>query len=114
MSEKMTREDVARIARECSIGVSEGNTFADDCYISVLYRFAHKVIEHFLDTTGQYVTNDASREEAIQAAVESEREACAKGCETSVAGFGSETEWADGYIQAAKDIAEGIRTRGEK
>ena len=43
-----------------------------------------------------------------------EREACAKGCETSVAGFGSETEWADGYIQAAKDIAEGIRARGEK
>ncbi len=42
-----------------------------------------------------------------------EREACAKGCETSVAGFGSETEWADGYIQAAKDIAEGIRARGE-
>ena len=41
-----------------------------------------------------------------------EREACAKGCETSVAGFGSETEWADGYIQAAKDIAEGIRARG--
>ena len=42
-----------------------------------------------------------------------EREACAKGCETSVAGFGSETEWADGYIQAAKDIAEGIRARGD-
>lgn len=43
-----------------------------------------------------------------------EREACAKGCETSVAGFGSETKWDDGYIQAAKDIAEGIRARGEK
>ena len=48
---------------------------------------------------------------ALVAAVE--REACAKGCETSVAGFGSETEWADGYIQAAKDIAEGIRARGD-
>ena len=78
MSEKMTREDVVRVARECDIHVSEGNTFADDCYISVLYRFAHKVIEHFLATTGQYVTNDASREAAIQAAVEAEREACAK------------------------------------
>lgn len=42
-----------------------------------------------------------------------EREACAKGCEASVAGFGSETEWAYGYIQAAKDIAEGIRARGD-
>ena len=53
MSEKMTREDVVRVARECDIHVSEGNTFADDCYISVLYRFANKVIEHFLTTTGQ-------------------------------------------------------------
>ena len=53
MSEKMTREDVVRMARECDIHVSEGNTFADDCYISVLYRFANKVIEHFLTTTGQ-------------------------------------------------------------
>ena len=78
MSEKLTREDVVRMARECDIHVSEGNTFADDCYISVLYRFANKVIEHFLATTGQYVTNDASREAAIQGAVEAEREACAE------------------------------------
>ena len=78
MSEKMTREDVVRIARECDIHVSEGNTFADDCYISVLYRFANKAIEHFLATTGQYVTNDASREAAIRAAVEAEREALSK------------------------------------
>ena len=78
MSEKMTREDVVRMARECDIHVSEGNTFADDCYISVLYRFANKVIEHFLTTTGQYVTNDASREAATQAAVEVEREALSK------------------------------------
>ena len=47
----MTREDIVRVARECGIHVSEGNTFADDCYISVLYRFAHKAIEHFLATT---------------------------------------------------------------
>ena len=78
MSEKLTREDVVRMARECDIHVSEGDTFADDCYISVLYRFANKVIEHFLATTGQYVTNDASREAAIQAAVEAERKACAE------------------------------------
>ena len=78
MSEKMAREDVVRMARECEIHVSEGNTFADDCYISVLYRFANKVIEHFLTTTGQYVTNDASREAATKAAVEAEREALSK------------------------------------
>ena len=114
MSEKMTREDVARVARECGIHVSEGNTFADDCYVSVLYRFAHKVIEHFLDTTGQYVTNDASREAAIQAAVEAEREACAKGIEDSTDGMGAFGERSESYLQAAKDIAEGIRTRGVK
>lgn len=78
MSEKMTREEVVRMARECDIHVSEGNTFADDCYISVLYRFANKVIEHFLTATGQYVTDDANREAAIQAAVEAEREALSK------------------------------------
>ena len=74
----MTREDVVRMARECDIHVSEGNTFADDCYVSVLYRFANKAIEHFLTTTGQYVTDDANREAAIQAAVEVEREALSK------------------------------------
>ena len=74
----MTREDVVRMARECDIHVSEGNTFADDCYVSVLYRFANKAIEHFLTTTGQYVTDDANREAAIQAAVEAEREALSK------------------------------------
>lgn len=74
----MTREYVVQMARECDIHVSEGNTFADDCYISVLYRFANKAIEHFLTTTGQYVTDDANREAAIQAAVEAEREALSK------------------------------------
>ena len=74
----MTREDVVRMARECEIHVSEGNTFADDCYISVLYRFANKVIEHFRTTTGWYVTDDANCEAAIQAAVDAEREALSK------------------------------------
>ena len=74
----MTRKGHCPHLRGCDIQVSEGNTFADDCYISVLYRFANKAIEHFLATTGQYVTNDATREAAIQAAVEAEREACAE------------------------------------
>jgi len=107
MSEKMTREDVVRIANDSGIHVSDGNTFADDCYISVLYRFAHKVIEHFLATTGQYVTNDASREAAIQAAVEAEREACAKVCENFNAGH-QDCNYYD------KAMAAAIRARGEK
>lgn len=110
MSEKMTRKDIVRIARECDIQVSEGNTFADDCYISVLYRFANKAIEHFLATTGQYVTNDASREAAIQAAVEAEREACAEIAANTVC---------DEHIPTGIKIygtraAKAIRARGEK
>ena len=105
MSEKMTREDVVRMARECGISVSEGNTFADDCYISVLYRFAHKVIEHFLTTTGQYVTNDASREAAIQAAVAVEREECAKVCEKMPR---------KGYWITKEEAAAAIRARSEQ
>lgn len=36
----MNRDDVIRMAREANIHVIENNTFADDMYISVLYRFA--------------------------------------------------------------------------
>jgi hypothetical protein len=36
----MTREDIIRMAREANISVFENNSFADDLYISVLYRFA--------------------------------------------------------------------------
>ena len=39
----MNREDVARMAREAGINVTEGNSFSDDMYISVLYRFANIV-----------------------------------------------------------------------
>ena len=109
MSEKMTREDVARIASDSGIHVSEGNTFADDCYISVLYRFANKVIEHFLDTTGQYVTNDASREAAIRAAVEAEREACAEIAASTVC----DEHLPTGIKIYGTRAAKAIRARGE-
>lgn len=110
MSEKMTREDIIRMARECGISVSEGNTFADDCYISVLYRFAHKVIEHFLATAGQYVTNDVSREAAIQAAVEAEREACAEIAASTVC----DEHLPTGIKIYGTRAAKAIRARGEK
>ena len=106
----MTREDVVRMARECDIHVSEGNTFADDCYVSVLYRFAHKVIEHFLATTGQYVTNDASREAAIKAAVEAEREACAEIAANTVC----DEHLPTGIKIYGTRAAKAIRARGEK
>ena len=110
MSKKMTRKDIVRIARECDIQVSEGNTFADDCYISVLYRFSNKAIEHFLATTGQYVTNDASREAAIQAAVEAEREACAEIAASTVC----DEHLPTGIKIYGTRAAKAIRARGEK
>lgn len=39
--------------------------------------FSHAVIEDFLTRSGQYLTNDVSREAAIAEAVAVEREACA-------------------------------------
>lgn len=81
MSEKMTREDVVRMARAAR-PAEPSHPFNPWCASDeALALFANKVIEHFLATTGQYVTNDASREAAIQAAVEAEREACAQVCE---------------------------------
>ena len=121
MSEKMTRDDVVRMAHESgfakgtephSVVVRHSNGSWVGVYAE-LNVFAHKVIEHFLDTTGQYVTNDASREAAIQAAVEAEREASAKAIENSMSGVLVNSDWANGYVQATKDIAEGIRARGE-
>lgn len=52
----MNREEVIALAREANISVFEDNTFADDMYISVLYRFANLVAA-------------------------AEREACAKVCD---------------------------------
>jgi hypothetical protein len=51
----MNRDDIIRMAREAGIQAEPGNSFADDMYFAVLYRFA-----------------------ALVAA--SEREACAKVC----------------------------------
>ena len=110
MSEKMTREDVVRMARAARLAEPPRpfNPFnpwgASD---EALALFANKVIEHFLTTTGQYVTNDASREAAIQAAVEAEREACAKACEEQERGAGD----AMTFYTATGQCAAAIRNR---
>ena len=118
MSEKMTRDDIIRMARESgfakgtephSVVVRHSNGSWVGVYAE-LNVFAYKVIEHFLDTTGQYVTNDASREAAIQAAVEAEREACAEIAASTVC---------DEHIPTGIKIygtraAKAIRARGEK
>lgn len=55
----MTRDQIIALAREAGINVTDGNTFADDMYISVLYRFASLVAA-------------------------AEREACAKMCDDRI------------------------------
>ena len=111
MSEKMTREDVVRMARAARLAEPSHPFNPWSASDEALARFAHKVIEHFLATTGQYVTNDTSREAAIRAAVEAEREACAI------------TAWAVGMDLHQKQFdarevgascASAIRARGEK
>ena len=118
MSEKMTREDVVRMAHESgfakgtephSVVVRHSNGSWVGVYAE-LNVFAHKVIEHFLATTGQYVTNDASREAAIQAAVESEREACAEIAASTVC----DEHLPTGIKIYGTRAAKAIRARGEK
>ena len=107
MSEKMTREDIVRMARAARLAEPSHPFNPWSASDEALARFAHKVIEHFLTTTGQYVTNDANREAAIQAAVEAEREACAKVCEN----FNPDHQDCNYYDKA---MAAAIRARGEK
>ena len=101
----MTREDVVRMAREAGDDVE--HTLPSD--LDFLERFAHKVIERFLGTMGQYVTNDASREAAIQAAVEAEREACAEIAASTVC----DEHLPTGIKIYGTRAAKAIRARGE-
>jgi hypothetical protein len=43
----MTRDDIIRMAREAGIVAQSGNSFADDMYFAVLYRFAAIVAEKY-------------------------------------------------------------------
>ena len=79
----MTRADVIRMAREAGDDVE--HTLPSD--LDFLERFADLVAA-------------------------AEREACAKAIENSIGQIPDTSDWANGYIQAAKDIAEGIRARG--
>ena len=63
-------------------------------------------VSDFLARTGQYVTNDASRDAAIAAAVAAEREACAAVCEAISTGLSA---YRDGY--GASACLEAIRAR---
>ena len=92
----IARDDVNRMARES--GLLDWALHDRD---EKILRFAHLVIADFLQRTGQYVTNDASREAALEQAKAEEREACAKVCD--------DNHWEDHRL-----FADAIRTRGQK
>ena len=103
----MNREDISRMAREAGLFVHKEVQPELKC-------FAALVIADFLQRTGQYVTNDASREAAIANAVAAEREACAKVCEE---GVDTEHPTVTGHIMKAFGksslLAAAIRARGQ-
>lgn len=87
-------------------------------FLPMLHSFAEKVIENFLAETGQYVTNDASREDALEQARAEEREACAKECEEAEIPFGIDV-WMNSTKKemtaaTANALAAAIRARGQK
>ena len=88
----MTRDGIIRMAREAGLLIpsfrTNGGLALGVCTVPDFERFA-----------------------ALVAAAE--REACAKAIENSIGQIPDTSDWANGYIQAAKDIAEGIRARGD-
>ena len=73
----MTRDEIIKLASQAI----DDTRSEVDLPVPFVLRFANLVIADFLAQTGQYVTNDASREAAIKKAVDAEREACAKVCD---------------------------------
>lgn len=78
------RDNILRVMSEAGAGPLDARPLTYDGIVDVFGRFADLVIADFLQRTGQYVTNDASRESAIADAVSAEREACAQACQAVV------------------------------
>lgn len=77
---KPTHDELVCLAKEAGAGLaitmSSNPRIADAMFSGAsLERFADLVIADFLQRTGQYVTNDASREAALEQARAEEREA---------------------------------------
>jgi hypothetical protein len=60
----MNRDDIIRMAREAGINVTEGNSFSDDMYISVLYRFANLVAAAEREACAQVCEAEGERVDA--------------------------------------------------
>lgn len=73
----MTRDDLKRLAAAAG-GEYRGKWDLHQFNSSELERFARLVTADFMERNDKYLTNDASREAVIEAAVLVEREACAR------------------------------------
>ena len=104
----MTRDDVIRAAGEAGFHFHDAG-FAPTLH-TVPLEYSEKCFERFAALVEAAATEKAN--ELADQRVAAEREACAKACDDSVSNFGEETEWARGYIEGIKDVAEGIRDRG--
>lgn len=93
----MTRDDIIRMAHEA--GFETGTALCE------------VVVRH---SNGSWVGIDAELIEFAALVAAAERGACAKAIENSIGQISDTSDWANGYIQAAKDIAEGIRARGNQ
>lgn len=119
---KPTHSELIRLAKEASAGLaitmssnplSSNPRIADAMFSGAsLERFVDLVIADFLQRTGQYVTNDAIREDATNTAhLEGQRamkERAAIHCENFSLAV-SDSDWSKGYATALKDAACGIR-----
>lgn len=111
------RDKIIRMAREAGFEVHDRKQQARvgmDALLGIdstekLERFAESVIANFLQRSGQYLTNDASREAVIADAVAEEREECAKLCDQEVARWGFHAV----APSAAAGCAVLIRARGQ-
>jgi len=98
----MNQNEILKMAREAGIRAEPGNSFADDMYFAVLYRFA-KLIEQHLYYNGIHTCHAECQRPAciaVREAVKAEREVCAEMVE-------------DMDVQHPKYIAAAIRARGE-
>ena len=117
---KMTQDEIIRMAREAGVSVLKNRTGIGETLVLTgtekLERFAALVAAHEREKT-KAVFEELEREvkaeliNAINGAVELEREACAKVCEegTALTAFQSKDCYSYAYNRAAA-----IRARGEK
>jgi len=103
----MTHEEIIILAKEAGIIDPSPYVGARENQLLALERFALLVVADFLQRTGQYVTNDASREAALEQARAEERTAIVALIEAGL-DHAREAE-ADKASQAARGTDEELR-----